>query len=292
MPRDGQTLSKLEIPDADLSKRSNTLEEDSGRVGRPSSRPESPLPPWRHRGDEPRERQSTPEREAPSKFPRVFSLFRFGKTYKIGEREDHPLFAISLHKGWFDRPNLELHDGPEKKDAVIASVRHESDGFSVTSRTLSNNKEGADPNEVTMVQTVASRPDSRAYRFKHKVSKRWARSRETFEWRHGEGEAWDTWKLMRMGAGLSSAARSIGGSREREKFTDDGSDYDEEQEEEIVAVWTIHRAGSETTGKFEFVNSATLGRFGESFATLAIVTALGIWDDGRRDDGKREGRVE
>jgi hypothetical protein len=285
-----------------MSSRSETPQTTAKRleaaVGRPSSRPAPALPSWKHRDTTIAKREPTPEPEAPSRYPRVFQLYPstfggFGRSsnYSIAEEPDKPLFGVGLDRGLFGAGGvrgLQLYAGPTKADGVLAEIRTDAavrraagsgEGYDVL-------LEGARPDErlVRVHRQKTASGAEQIYRFGVKVSSGWERPEEIFEWRGGRAEGWQTWKLLRLGAGVR-AAKQIRRSREamREDSDQTVSDGAEEagdgDEEEIVAVWTIFKA--EKRCKFEFVNSATLGRMGERFATLAIMTALGIWNDGK-----------
>ncbi|KAH9986114.1 hypothetical protein F4779DRAFT_611931 [Xylariaceae sp. FL0662B] len=194
------------------------------------------------------------------------------RTLLLGEHAEKPLHAVIMHSGWTSKPELILHTGPSSTDPVLATAINESRWT----------------NKHVMVELLASEGPKTAVKITQNAGWRhvtWSFSvdvglgkdtrRENFEWRHSRsGEIRDLdkyswgWKLVRLGSedaarGGDRATRSVGA-------TSDGK--------EVVAVWAIHgKMSMNKAFKFQYLGSAVTGMLGETFATVALMSALKMW---------------
>lgn len=220
----------------------------------------------------------TPDK-GPARFPKEWTVFArnfeatFGYTLEMGVARDHPLFAVRIHSNFslFGRPALVLHSGPTKdgprlgmvKDATLNPTRsHDFDIFlpPVGSGILDDD------------DAKNAKIEVRAHMLElfpvHRFSVRMDQARvATFEWRHTFGkEVSDLvggtaagWTLVRMDA--------VG-------MTGDGR--------EVVAVWAAGYKSKKEAMKFRFLGSGASDGLGDMFEYAAVVSALGMWDHGRR----------
>ncbi|KAI1771710.1 hypothetical protein F4818DRAFT_428810 [Hypoxylon cercidicola] len=229
-----------------------------------------------------------------SRFPQslnaYFPKMKLSKTFHLGEHADQLRFAVTMHSGLTSKPWLELHSGPNESDPIVATADNES-------------KWGSSKNFVVQVIPI---PESAAGVSSTSAQQDWQLSPQTirihrkhdwkhmqypfsaevglgkdvrhedFEWRHsrgGEVQQLDKyagygWKLVRLG----SSATGQGGERPARSSgaTSDGK--------EVVAAWSHSTSWSASkVFKFQFLESGATGVLGESFALIALASALKIW---------------
>jgi hypothetical protein len=189
----------------------------------------------------------------------------------IAERQNEPLYAVSLHSGWSGQPDVVLHAGPDPKLPPIAAVEDSKKG-------IFSFKSGA---KVTLVSPPGSGQGTTEERLKTKGGYGGARhtfsvetggkaQKEGFEWRVSSGPEVDAlygnaqgWALVRV---------------------DSGAD-------EVVAVWTMASASPEKELSFQFLGSGASGALGETWAHMAVISALKIWHTQKKDAKNDMGRA-
>jgi hypothetical protein len=220
--------------------------------------------------------------EMVGQFPRAFNLYRIGTfslEHSLGVHKNQPLYAISIHIGWSGKPSVILYNGTSIKGSHLASVKLRSMGFSFSVKlppTQNTGSEGLDePVEAIRNGLIYN------FRFSVEVNPQTG-EREQFEWRSSQGEAVSSldgersgWKLLRMATvpqkeDATAATRSV------------GAGYMSSDGKEVVAVWTQVGLSVTKSAKFQFLGTGTSGIFGERWALMVVMTALGLYETERR----------
>ena len=215
--------------------------------------------------------------QIPRQFPSAFNIYRGGmmtRTYILGEHQNQPIYAISIHSGMFDSAPIVLHSGPDEMRPPLATVEWQTFGSSF---------------DVSLPPTPGSKRDvaeehvesrfggfaASAYQFSIEVGQ--SNVRETFEWRHSYGDAianlggyYGGWKLVRMnrgppGGGGSGDANYVSGG-----FTDSEGN-------EVVAAYTQAISSLTKVATFQFMGTGDSGVLGERWAILAVITAFALY---------------
>ncbi|KAI2615236.1 hypothetical protein GGR54DRAFT_642510 [Hypoxylon sp. NC1633] len=236
-----------------------------------------------------------PTPATPRTFPVSWTLYRGSASgaYHIAADADPgspPLYAVTQTPSpSAGQPNLTLHSGPRAADPALATGdRHKSFAGGVHSAiTLPGSGSGISPEEP--LRTVVSWPHI-SYAFDADVGGGVATDpaplgslrRETFEWRHSAGSAVASlgaaasgWKLIRTTTdpppGIGEDAWPFAGGGE---MSSDGK--------EIVAVWADARRSPapDVLMKFRFLGMGASGVLGERWATMAVMSALRMWQQG------------
>lgn len=237
----------------------------------------------------------------PGNFPQKWHLYQPGWTrqFKIGERQDAPLFAVVPHTGWFGRPRLTLHAGEGKKSDVVAAVKKpppslgglgNRHGF----RIVFPGEEGM-PEDVVEVKAcllsvgAAALRQHRSYRFTVKVGSGWERRAETFEWRYTHGKTVRALREGRGDGGLRKAMNRIEGGWELVRLDSEvGFSQGPSGGEEVVAVWGEASVSLHKKASFAFLNSGATGKLGNRFANVAVISGMALWDEEQRQRRQRQ----
>ena len=196
-------------------------------------------------------------------FPPAFNLYRRsavfsgGRTYFIGEHGDQPIYAVSMHTGWSGKPDVIIHNGPTSDAPELASYDQ---------KTMSR---GATVSLGGAVEEVEGHWGGGARSFSVDVG---GGRREAFEWRRSTGEAVRGLGGSSHGRKLVRLAAGGGGSG---PVAGDGG--------EVVAVCTPSRWTGKKMMIFQFVGSGAMGVLGETWALMAVVTAVGIFERDQRN---------
>lgn len=221
--------------------------------------------------------QQTPQAQIRRQFPPAFSVYRestFARTYTLGEHQNQPLYAISLHSGWSGQPDVVLHSSASDSSPPLAGV--ECRAFSRQATVDLPPLPGSGRSEELLEHSGFGHG---AYNFSIEVGN--TGRREPFEWRHSHGAEVDSlggsssgWKLIRLATdapgGVGHGAQFVGGGSQSR----DGR--------EVVAVWADARMSLSKILNFRFVGTGATGGLGERWAVMAVITALRIWDRERK----------
>lgn len=106
---------------------------------------------------------------------------------------------------------------------------------------------------------------------------------ETFEWRHTHRA--DIIGALREGKDdgwLRAAAERVSGVWELARL---------DRGEEAVACWDDAGMSMHKKIAFAFLGSGASGQLGERFSTLAVITALALWDEEQRQAAKKRAQA-
>ncbi|KAJ5179980.1 hypothetical protein N7492_003190 [Penicillium capsulatum] len=213
------------------------------------------------------------------KFPPTLNGYfqwKLTTTIHLGPTAEEKLFAVSTHSTFFNKPSIELHDGPTTKDPVMASVRGDKWGrnrpFTIT---LPVRPGGSHQEDIMITMTPSSSTMHPTFSFDLTVGGK-GRVPERFEWRKSQGNeikelATGTsygWKLLRQ----SGPSRGVGGSRrERDQgMSSDGL--------EILALIAHNASWSMTKGfRIALMGTGLTGTLGETWEIVVMVSALQLW---------------
>ncbi|XXH05722.1 hypothetical protein Hte_012158 [Hypoxylon texense] len=250
----------------------------------------------------------------PQSLNAYFPKMRFTKTFHLGGHADQLRFAVTMHTGLTSKPLLELRAGPSESDPVVATANNEKkwgSGRNFVVQVLplplpvpeqtSAAGSSSSPSSPSSSSSSAATPAAHIrqqqdwqlspqtirmqqkhswkhvqYPFSAEVGLGKDVRREDFEWRRSRGgevqqldkHAGYGWKLVR----LSSEATGQGGERAARSSgaTSDGK--------EVVAVWSHSSSWSASkVFKFQFLESGATGVLGDSFALIALASALKVW---------------
>ena len=259
----------------------------------------------------PRHDQVDSRPRSPSKYPQKWNLYQpsWKRKFRIGEHQDAPLFTIVPHTGWFGRPRLTLHAGPDAKSDVAALVTKPSfphdnrHGFEVrfppTSSTAGSTADAASDSsggsaaggvvvEVRSNHPMHSPLQHRTYQFTIKLGRGWQRWTETFEWRHTHG---DVPRVLRDGKDDGRIRKVMNRLEGGWQLVRQGSGIGRSGEGEVVAVWGEVLVSAHKKATFAFVNSGATGELGERFAETAVVSGMALWDEEQRERRQRQGNA-
>ncbi|KAI1506600.1 hypothetical protein F5X99DRAFT_423231 [Biscogniauxia marginata] len=279
-------------------------EADSGKgESNEQQQQQPPPPPYTPSGyTPPRPQQPQQHAVVRRQFPPSFSMYKASwgqRHYVIGERQERPLYAVSLHSGWSGQPDVVLHGGPSESAPPLAAAEGAPFGRSATitlpplpphgsssSSNDSNNNNNNNNNRATEIRLESSGsglgfgPGALTFTVETGDGPGNAR-REAFEWRHsraGEvaalGGRSSGWKLVRLATDAGTATAGAGAGAGSAKSSTDGR--------EVVAVWAWPSMSLSKALKFRFLGAGATGALGERWAVAAVITALRIWDRERR----------
>ncbi|CCF35983.1 hypothetical protein CH063_07655 [Colletotrichum higginsianum] len=193
----------------------------------------------------------------------------FSRTLLLGEHQNQPFYALSIHSGFTSSPPIVLHSGPANTSPPLASVDYHS--FSTKmSMTLPPAPKGS-PGGAPVIELEYNLDfPTLNYAFAMGVGPNCERL-ERFEWRSSSGEAIAMldgrsrgWKLVRLAQSAGSAGfRSSDGK-------------------EVVAVWTDAGLSMTKVAKFAFTGSGLTGELGERWAIMAVISGLAICERQRQ----------
>ncbi|KAK1980677.1 hypothetical protein LZ30DRAFT_594283 [Colletotrichum cereale] len=212
-----------------------------------------------------------PPLQVARQFPPAFNVYTqsFSRTMILGEHQNQPSYAMSLHSGLSSSPPIVLHSGPTNTSPPLASVEYHSfsSRMSITLPPAPRGSPGGAP--VVDLESKMDFPSS-SYHFAMGVGPDCERL-EQFQWRPSSGEAIAMldgrsrgWKLVRL-------AQSAGPAAFR------GSDG-----KEVVAVWTDAGMSLSKQAKFAFIGSGLTGELGERWAVMAVISGLAIFERQRQ----------
>lgn len=196
-------------------------------------------------------------------FPPTFNVYLSSniisqRKFTLGEHKDHPFYAVTTHTGFSGNKDVVLHTGTSSSSAPLATAQFKTFSADII-LTLPPLGSGA-PADVRM----KSGPwPTRSWFFAVEVATDTNLRKEPFAWRHSSGEGAKSiagwcrgWKLVRTG------------SR-------DGN--------EVVAVFAAPPLSVTKKLAFQFVGAGETGEFGERWAVMAVISALGIWEKEKRE---------
>ncbi|KAI0181410.1 hypothetical protein GGR52DRAFT_524318 [Hypoxylon sp. FL1284] len=200
--------------------------------------------------------------------PRTLNLYSTStlgsRHWALGEHQEAPLLAVSLHSGWSGKADVVVHGGPLESSAPLATADHKTFG------------RGSGTVELFLLPQPLVVPVDGSSGFPHRpltFAVDTAGRSESFQWRHSSGAAVDSlggrgsgWKLVRLGADAKPAAGAA--------LSSDGK--------EVVASWAWNSGSLTKKFKFQFLGSGATGELGDRFALVALASALKIWDRERR----------
>ncbi|OLN87438.1 hypothetical protein CCHL11_09106 [Colletotrichum chlorophyti] len=208
-------------------------------------------------------------------FPPAFNVYSqgFSRTMLLGEHQNQPFYAMSIHSGFSSSPPIVLHSGPSDRFPPLASVEHHSfsSRMSVTVPPGPPRTPGGEP--IIELENMMDFPSS-TYAFSIGVGPKCERV-EQFQWRTSSGEAIAVldgrsrgWKLVRL-------ARSVPHNAGPHTFK--GGDG-----KEVVAAWTDAGMSMSKVAKFAFMGSGMTGELGERWAIMAVISGLAIFERQRQ----------
>ncbi|KAI1451834.1 hypothetical protein F4805DRAFT_70305 [Annulohypoxylon moriforme] len=225
-----------------------------------------------------------------SAFPTSWGLYRLlsmSRLLMVVCHERGPLFAVSRNPGWWHKlPELILHRGPFGTLPALATGtggvglgRHSTIVLPPLPGSGLNYSEEILLRVEPEAQEGQPKPHVR-FQFTIEVGlqpSQW--KRETFEWRHDEGEfiavflegARAGWKLVRLAD------------------EEESSDYDGPEpgpRQEIVAVWAYTRMSLNKVLKFRCLGTGESGVFGERWTIMAAMTALRMYQRQQKNKHK------
>jgi len=239
-----------------------------------------PLPPLSHQQfPNPQQLPNLQQLPAPQQlpinrqFPPRFNIYRagWGASFILGEHQDQPLYCVRSHTGWSGNPDVVLHNGPSESSPPLATANKETWSTSMTVE-LPPVRVGDWQATSTTEYVTSQGMTSLRYTFEVEVGTGGASGamkplREAFEWRHSRG-----YEVHSLGAGAGPgyklvrlSGRGAGGT-----VAGDGN--------EVVAVWADYGLSLSKVLCFGFLGSGATGELGERWAVMAVITALGIWD--------------
>ncbi|KAJ0161549.1 hypothetical protein CTA2_6028 [Colletotrichum tanaceti] len=240
----------------------------------PSSGPPRPMP-MPMPSTSPRPMPSTSPMPSPSsvarQFPPAFNVYAqsFSRTLLLGEHQNQPFYAMSIHSGLTSSPPIVLHSGPANTCPPLASVEHHSFSarMSMTLPSAPKGRPGGAP--IVELECNLDFPTS-SYAFAMGVGPNCERL-ERFEWRPSSGEAIAMldgrsrgWKLVRLAQAAGPAGFRGGDGKE------------------VVAVWTDAGLSMTKVAKFAFTGSGLTGELGERWAIMAVISGLAICERQRQ----------
>ncbi|KEY68498.1 hypothetical protein S7711_08351 [Stachybotrys chartarum IBT 7711] len=184
--------------------------------------------------------------------PVAFNLYykrSWGLKFRLGEHDSAIVYSAGLPLGW--NGDLIVYGGPSSDDAPLAAVRWAS-ARGDSAVTLPSPAPGV-PQIVEELRNNSSMLHT-SHQFTIAVSAGPFPQPQKFEWRQASsdeleplGESSRGWKLM--------------------------------YGNEIVALWANASIGRHVskTARFMFVNSGATGEFGQTWALMAVVTFLRLW---------------
>lgn len=187
--------------------------------------------------------------------PTHFSLYRsahgLGNHFVIGVHRTEPLFAVTTHFGWKGRPDVVLHSGPTKDSPMLAGV--DSDLFRrSTPATLCL------PGQPKIEQDVQISREGGAHRF---IVEDEHEGRIVYEWLPS----------------LTPPVASMGGRSHWELVR--YPEFHADQGKLIIANWNFELGMSMSKElTFEFLDPRIQLTTRDTWAVMALITALRIWD--------------
>lgn len=225
-------------------------------------------------------------RAGPGQFPQRWNLYQPGWTrkFQIGTHQDSPVFCVTPHMGWFGKARIKLHADAHKKSAVVAMVKkpvwtmHNRNGFKIIFPSSADGGKEKDIVELRSPFSVGQLIQAhRAYQFSAPTAGGRA---ETFEWRHTHsGQVIGALREGKDDGWLHTAANRVMGAWELVRL--DGR-------EEKVACWADAGISMHKKVAFAFLGAGASGQLGERFATLAVITALALWDEEQRQNAQKQ----
>ncbi|KAK2040672.1 hypothetical protein LZ31DRAFT_557654 [Colletotrichum somersetense] len=219
----------------------------------------------------PRPPMPPPPPQVARQFPPAFNVYTqsFSRTMILGEHQNQPNYAMSLHSGLSSSPPIVLHSGPTNTSPPLASVEYHS--FSTRMSIMLPPAPIGSPGGAPVIDLEPKRDfPSSSYYFAMGVGPNCERL-EQFHWRPSSGEAIAMldgrsrgWKLIRL-------AQSAGPGAFK------GSDG-----KEVVAVWTDAQMSLSKQAKFAFIGSGLTGELGERWAVMAVISGLAIFERERQ----------
>ncbi|KAF9875250.1 hypothetical protein CkaCkLH20_07070 [Colletotrichum karsti] len=258
------------LPDAPAEDAPPPYEERPSRSPAPSSQPASQPP-----------RSPTPSgSQLARQFPPMFNVYSqsFSRTFLLGEHQNEPFYAMSIHSGLSSSPPIVLHSGPADTYPPLASVEYHSfsSRMSVTLPPAPKGSPGGAP-----ILDLESRSDfpSYSYVFSMGVGPNCERL-EQFEWRASSGEAIAILDGRSRGHKLIRLSKTIPPNAPPGVFR--GGDG-----KEVVAAWTDAHTSMTKAAKFAFLGSGLTGELGERWAIMAAMSGLAIFERERQRKRRR-----
>ncbi|TPX11522.1 uncharacterized protein E0L32_007733 [Thyridium curvatum] len=191
---------------------------------------------------------------APRQFPPEVNLYSggtFSRAFYLGPHQEQPLYAVSTHSGWSGKADVVLHataDGAAKSPVMAT---YKADALHLRAAVV---LPGGDERTVKYTGLTAR---GRAF----EAATGGGGKREQFEWSTG----WGGGSGRGLGASDTQGRRLVRGSTG-----------------ETVATSAPAATSGRKQFAIQFVGSGASGELGEEFAVLAVISALGMWDQSRR----------
>ncbi|CCF33161.1 hypothetical protein CH063_05408 [Colletotrichum higginsianum] len=214
----------------------------------------------------------------------AYMQLKLTRTIHVGDSTNHKLYALSSHfiaaGGTYDgKPCLVLHNGPDDKDAALATISEEpswtlASTASIITLPPLNSPAGAaaTPQGISNGVTEIMRPGifdnevTFGFRFSVEVEHGGLLRREDFEWQKADkdqmADAKAVYKLVR----LKSRTNQVG-EAESSRDTPD-----------VVAIAGFKGSLSwKKPFRFEFLGDGATGGLGDRWSVMALVTAIRLW---------------
>lgn len=211
------------------------------------------------------------------RFPHSFQIYYKSTKVKttifhLGEEQASPLYTAALHVGWYGKSDVTLYLGATA-DGPILGTAHNTRGVGYD--TTVNINSPPLPKAVSEKLTVKFHLGGGSYSFVALAGIGADAYPEKFEWRQsrskevtGDNKTFSGWKLVRLDA--NRATSMIPATQDEEAVTaGDGG--------EVVAISIdTTRLGSKVA-QFKFLGTGATGVLGDTWAIMAVMTALRIW---------------
>ncbi|KAF4839216.1 hypothetical protein CGCTS75_v000698 [Colletotrichum tropicale] len=218
---------------------------------------------------------SAPPGQVARQFPPMFNVYSqsFTRTMLLGEHQNQPFYAMSIHSGLSSSPPIVLHSGPSNTHPPLASVEFHSfsSRMSITLPPAPKGSPGGAP--ITELESRADFPSYR-YVFSMGVGPNCERL-EQFEWRTSSGEAIGILDGRSRGHKLVRLSQTVPANALPGVFR--GGDG-----KEVVAAWTNAHTSMTKAAKFAFMGSGLTGELGERWAIMAAISGLAIFERERQ----------
>jgi hypothetical protein len=224
--------------------------------------------------------ESSPSKTISGRFPSTFNLYSElslkHHTFYLGGEKSQRLYALSLHSGLFGKAEIILHDGPERTDKPLATVKNDgifSRHCIVNIPSFQNAKIGNVQEDLRFHYGLKATTCTFSVPIEHGAST----YVENFEWRQSQGDevkALSGWPVGLKLVRSEIATPSGKGGKNKDRAIGESSDGNE-----VVAVWAYQAKPSMSKlGKFQFLGSGATGELGDHWAITAVVSVLRLWE--------------
>lgn len=209
-------------------------------------------------------------------FPPRFNIYRagWGLVFTLGEHQHQPLYTVTSHSGWSGNPDVVLHNGPSESAPPMATANK---AMWSPDMTVSLPPARIGEWQAPSVEECVRGDGYGSLRFGFEIdvgnggqSGAMRPLREVFEWRHTRGP-----EVCALG-GIASGYKLVrmSGIRGGGPLAGDGN--------EVVAVFSFSGMSLTKSMCFGFMGSGLSNMLGERWEVMAVISALGIWDQERK----------